>query len=165
MFLESFKVDQMQMHSFMLTEMYQKHIKNALSMHVPGWTHTHIWAYIPLGTSVPSNECSMDTYFILWWVHFQGVRCVTYTLWLRELLISQIWYFWENRSKTGTEMFQRHFGNASFMTVNYLRAYSIVVYRSRTLMNNLTNFFLSINLSIYQISTDLHRIKSWQEIR
>ena len=60
-----------------------------------GEPHTHIWAYMPLGTSTPPwspTEYSMDTYSILRQINFQGLRCVTYTTWLRELLISPVWH-------------------------------------------------------------------------
>ena len=61
-----------------------------------GEPHTHIWTYMLLGTPTPPGsptEYSMDTYSILQQVRFQGLRCVAYTLWLRELLISQTWHF------------------------------------------------------------------------
>ena len=61
-----------------------------------GEPHTHIWAYMPLGTPTPPGsptEYFIATYSILWQVNFQGLRCVAYTPWLRELLISQIWHF------------------------------------------------------------------------
>ena len=69
----------MQMHSFTLTETFQKHIKMLYQCMSLSETHTHIWEYMSLGTTTPQGA--------------QGLRCVTYTLWLRELLISQIWHF------------------------------------------------------------------------
>ena len=74
------------MHSFTLTETFQKRFIDAYP----------IWVYMPLGTSTlpwSPTEYSMDSYSILRQINFQGLRCVTYTTWLRELLISQIWHF------------------------------------------------------------------------
>ena len=59
----------------------------------------------------------MDTYLILRQVNFQGLRCVTHTLWLTDLL----WQFLETKSKTGTKTFWTHFGNISLMTVRVPR--------------------------------------------
>ena len=61
-----------------------------------GKPHTHLWACMPLGIPTPSGiptQYFMDTYSILQEVNIQGLQCVTYTLSLTELLISQIWHF------------------------------------------------------------------------
>ena len=86
----------MKTHSFVLTEMFQKHIKMLYQCISLGEPQTHIWAYMLLGTTTPPGsltEYSMDTYSILQQVNFQGQRCVTYTLWLRELLIPKYGIF------------------------------------------------------------------------
>ena len=51
-------------------------------------------------------------------VNFQGLRCVTHTLWLRELLISQIWQFFRLSPKLVKKTFWKHYGNVSFVTVH-----------------------------------------------
>ena len=75
-----------------------------------GELHTHIWAYMTLGIpTLPGSptKYSMDTYSILQEVYVQGLRCVTYTLWLREFLISQMWHFF----RLSPKLVQKHFGN------------------------------------------------------
>ena len=61
-----------------------------------GELHTHIWAYMPLGTPTPPGspiKYSMDTYSILWQANFQWTKVCNIYPWLRELLISLIWHF------------------------------------------------------------------------
>ena len=106
--------------------MHQKCFINAYPWVNP---HTHIWAYMPLHMTIPPGsptEYSMETYSILQQVNFQGIRCVTYTLWLRELLISQMWHL----SKTGT----KHFGNISCMIVYMFNATVTLMYQFRAMM-------------------------------
>ena len=117
------------MHSFTLTEMFQKCIKMLYQCISLGEPHTHIWAYMPLHMTIPPGsptEYSMETYSILQQVNFQGIRCVTYTLWLRELLISQMWHL----SKTGT----KHFGNISCMIVYMFNATVTLMCQFRAMM-------------------------------
>ena len=73
-----------------------------------GEPHTHIWAYMPLSTSISPGsptEYSMDTYSILQQVNFQGLRCVTYTLAERAFNFPNMAFF-ETKSKTGTKCFR-----------------------------------------------------------
>ena len=65
---------QMQMHSFMLTEMFQKHFINACPWVNPIPTEK---VHMPLGTPTPPGsptKYSMYTYFILLEVNFQGLN-------------------------------------------------------------------------------------------
>ena len=80
-------MDQTKTHSFALTETFKKtHKKRIKTLHQCmslGEPHTHIWAYMSLGkTTHPGSltEYSMDTFSILWRENFQGLRCVTDTL-------------------------------------------------------------------------------------
>ena len=74
--------------------MFLKHFVN-------GQTHAPGYAYIP---GIPTRY-SLGEYSILRQVNFQGLRFTmyTYTLQLREVLISQKWHFFETKSKIGTE--------------------------------------------------------------
>ena len=110
-----------------------KRFRNALLIHAHEWAHTHIWAYMPLGTPTPPG--SLTEYSILWRVNFQWLRCVTYTLWLRELLISQIFHFL--KSKTG----KKRFGSISekFHSWQYITICNTSVNASAVIIIIITN--------------------------
>ena len=92
---------------------------------------------MPLGTSTlpwSPTKYSMDTYSILRQINFQGLRCVTYTTWLRELLISQIWHFFRLSPKlvqNCLEAFQKRYIHDSVWTkirnIQYFGMHTVVL--------------------------------------
>ena len=120
-------------------------------------THIRIWVYVSHGTPTPPGsptEYSMDTYSILLRVNFQGLRCMTYTLWLRELLISQIWHF----LRLSPKLVQKSFRNISKMfhlwqCVWWLEDYHTVLY---------VNVWFILGIFVQCISLQMYfYINSW----
>ena len=105
------------MHSFVLTETFQKCIKNTLSMHVPGWTPYPYMGIHPTRYNHTPREPNQVLHGYL--LHFMEGKfsrtkvCDIYPLAERAFNFLNMAIF-ETKSKTGIKTFR----NISFMTVH-----------------------------------------------
>ena len=106
----------MQMHSFALTEMFQKRVINACPWVNPIPIYGHICLWVHYTSREPNQVCHG---YLLHFVASKFSRtkmCDIYPLAERAFNFLNMAFF-ETKYKTGTKTFWKYFRNVSFMTV------------------------------------------------